>query len=79
MAQLLVLASLILVWCNCSSGWAWYMLDQVLLDQVLLLVLMQRNVPGVRKVGGTAPVGMKIRRQPCPEKGQGYPIARRIN
>lgn len=55
------------------------MLDQVLLDQVLLLVLMQRNVPGVRKVGGTAPVGMKIRRQPCPEKGQGCPIARRIN
>lgn len=65
------------------------MLDQVLLDQVLLfrlmldrhrnMVLMQRNVPGVRKVGGTAPVGMKIRRQLCPEKGQSCLTARRIN
>lgn len=65
------------------------MLDQVLLDQVLLfrltldqyrnMVLMQRSVPGVRNVGGTAPVGMKIRRQLCPEKGQSCFIARRIN
>lgn len=65
------------------------MLDQVLLDQVLLfrlildqyrnVVLMQRNVPGVRKVGGTAPLGMKTRRQLCPKKGQSCLIARRIN
>lgn len=50
-----------------------------MLDQYRNMVLMQRNVPGVRKVGGTAPVGMKIRRQLCPEKGQGCLIARRIN
>jgi len=40
---------------------------------------MQRNVPGLRKVGSIAPVGMKTRKQLCPERGKASLVARRVH
>lgn len=58
------------------------MLDHVLLCRLMQVkyrskILMERNVPRVRKVGSSVSVGMKARKQQCPGDGQGSPHSKK--